>query len=152
MHVKYKKVLWEAYRKINHELSMYDRSSHRYRALVWEYNPYVKSITIDDARVLIQELNYLSNLNRQVVNDDIGKLTKPDNFNLTMKYMKNILKFKNETNINILNMYVGKDKVKIKRQLSTEINGLEYYIEKLQDQEFIDTLPEEILTFSQKYN
>lgn len=153
MHVKYKKVLWEAYGKVHHELLMFDKSSQTQdRDRIWDYNPYVGIFKIDEARILLQELNYLRNLHRQVVNDNIGRLIRPKSFDLTIKYMKHVLDFKNEINIDIVYMYEDKDKSKIKRQLNVEAQGLEYYIEKLNENAFVDALPEEILTFSQKYD
>ena len=153
MHVKHKKVLWESYNKIKHEIETFDRSTtNPNRQNIWDWNPLIDGFSIDDGRMLLVELAYLSNLHLQVVNDQQGCLIKPDNFYLTIGYMKNILDFKIKTNPDILKIYKGKDKSKIKRQLKTEINGLEYYIDKLKEKEFLDSLPGKILTFSQKYD
>lgn len=76
-------------------------------------------------------------------------IKRPIDFNLTINFMKNLKLLKQEQ----LKDFDYKNDIHkaLMKGAKKDIQGLSYYIDKLKDQSYINTLPEEILSISSKY-
>ena len=150
--MKYRNVLWTTHQNLLDRVWFYYHANTDpyYIDTIWESRPVIGQFTPEEGQLLLSDTAYLVSLSRgaaiTIFNCE-GDLPKPTDFSPLVKLFKLQLEFNDENDASILRNFKGKDRVKTLQKLRVQRLGLLYYINKLQDPVYLDTLPDMIYTY-----